>query len=76
MHLGSGSRLDAYELVHPLGRGGMDEVWVARDVRLGRKVAIKLLPTELTRDAARVARFEHEARSISTQSPNVCGTEG
>ena len=73
MHPGPGSRLDAYELLHPLGRGGMGEVWVARDVRLGRKVAIKLLPAELTRDAGRVARFEHEARAASALNhPNVC----
>jgi len=60
MPLGPGSRLDAYELVSPLGRGGMGEVWLATETKLGRKVALKLLPAELTQDAARV-RFEQEA---------------
>jgi serine/threonine protein kinase/Tol biopolymer transport system component len=73
MPLGPGSRLDAYELVRPVGSGGMGEVWLATDVRLGRKVALKLLPAELTRDPLRVARFEQEARAASALNhPNVC----
>jgi eukaryotic-like serine/threonine-protein kinase len=73
MPLGPGSRLDAYELLQPLGAGGMGEVWLATEVRLGRKVALKLLPAELTRDRARVSRFEQEARAASGLShPNVC----
>jgi eukaryotic-like serine/threonine-protein kinase len=73
MPLGPGSRLDAYELRQPLGAGGMGEVWLATEVRLGRKVALKLLPAELTRDPARVSRFEQEARAASGLShPNVC----
>ncbi len=73
MSLGPGSRLDAYEIVSPLGAGGMGEVWLARDTSLGRKVALKLLPPELTRDTRRVARFQQEARAASALShPNVC----
>jgi serine/threonine protein kinase len=73
MALAAGSRLDAYELVRPLGAGGMGEVWLATDVRLGRKVAVKLLPQDLTRDPARVLRFEQEARAASALNhPNVC----
>jgi len=73
MPLGPGSRLDAYELVRPLGVGGMGEVWLATEVRLGRKVALKLLPADLTRDPGRVGRFEQEARAASALShPNVC----
>lgn len=71
--MGPGSRLDAYELVRLLGAGGMGEVWLATDLQLGRKVAIKLLPAALTSDPARVARFEHEARAASSLNhPNVC----
>jgi eukaryotic-like serine/threonine-protein kinase len=73
MPLDPGSRLDAYELLQPLGAGGMGEVWLATEVRLGRKVALKFLPAELTRDPARVSRFEQEARAASgLNHPNVC----
>jgi eukaryotic-like serine/threonine-protein kinase len=73
MKLGPGSRLDAYELLQTLGAGGMGEVWLATEVRLGRRVALKLLPTDLTRDSVRVSRFEQEARAASALShPNVC----
>lgn len=73
MPLGPGSRLDAYELLQPIGAGGMGEVWLATELRLGRKVALKLLPADLTRDPARVRRFEQEARAASALShPNVC----
>jgi eukaryotic-like serine/threonine-protein kinase len=73
MPLSPGSRLDAYEIVRPLGSGGMGEVWLATEVRLGRKVAVKLLPADLTRDPLRVQRFEQEARAASALShPNVC----
>src|SRR5215218_3918488 len=73
MSLGPGSRLDAYEIVRPLGSGGMGEVWLANELRLGRKVALKLLPVDLTRDAVRVQRFEQEARAASALNhPNVC----
>ena len=73
MSLEPGARLDAYEIVRPLGSGGMGEVWLATEVRLGRKVALKLLPADLTRDPSRVLRFEQEARAASALShPNVC----
>jgi eukaryotic-like serine/threonine-protein kinase len=73
MPIEPGARLDDHELLRPLGAGGMGEVWLALDTRLGRRVALKLLPSELTRDPARVARFEQEARAASTLShPNVC----
>jgi serine/threonine protein kinase len=73
MPLSPGSRLDAYEIVRPLGSGGMGEVWLATEVRLGRKVALKVLPAELTHDSLRVQRFEQEARAASALNhPNVC----
>jgi serine/threonine protein kinase len=73
MALGPGSRLDAYEIERPLGAGGMGEVWLATEVRLGRKVALKILPPDLTRDPTRVQRFEQEARAASALNhPNVC----
>ena len=50
MTLSAGSRLGAYEILAPLGAGGMGEVWRARDTRLAREVAIKVLPTELSSD--------------------------
>ncbi len=73
MPLGPGSRLDAYELVRPLGAGGMGEVWLATETKLGRNVALKLLPRDLTGDPGRVSRFEQEARAASALNhPNVC----
>ncbi|MBK5296731.1 MAG: PD40 domain-containing protein, partial [Vicinamibacteria bacterium] len=72
MPLEPGTRLDAYELVRPLGSGGMGEVWLATELRLGRKVALKFLPAELTLDVGRVGRFEQEARAASALNhPNV-----
>jgi serine/threonine protein kinase/Tol biopolymer transport system component len=73
MAIAPGARLDDYEVLEPLGTGGMGEVWVARDGRLRRRVALKLLPAALTSDSVRVARFEQEARAASALShPNVC----
>ena len=70
---GPGSRLADYEMVRTLGTGGMGEVWLATELRLGRKVALKLLPADLTRDPDQVQRFEQEARAASALShPNVC----
>jgi hypothetical protein len=61
----SGSRFGPYEILGPLGAGGMGEVFRARDARLGREVAIKVLPAELAHDAERLRRFEQEARAAS-----------
>jgi eukaryotic-like serine/threonine-protein kinase len=73
MPLQPGTRLGPYEVIALIGAGGMGEVWLATELRLGRKVALKLLPPDLTRDPARLLRFEQEARSASTLNhPNVC----
>jgi len=70
--LPTGSRLGPYEILAPLGAGGMGEVYRARDARLGRDVAIKVLPLELSSDAGRLKRFEKEARSASALNhPNI-----
>ncbi len=73
MPLAPGTRLDAYELVARLGSGGMGEVWLARDHKLNRKVALKVLPQDLMQDPSRVARLQQEARAASALNhPNVC----
>jgi eukaryotic-like serine/threonine-protein kinase len=59
--LATGSRLGPYEILSPLGAGGMGEVYRARDTKLDREVAIKVLPEKLAQDAAALARFEREA---------------
>jgi serine/threonine protein kinase/Tol biopolymer transport system component len=67
-----GTRIGPYEVLAPLGAGGMGEVWKARDTRLGREVAIKLLPEALASDRDRLSRFEQEARSASALNhPNI-----
>jgi hypothetical protein len=65
MRFGVGSTLGPYEITGAIGAGGMGEVYRARDARLGREVAVKVLPHELSRDPERVARFEREARAAS-----------
>src|SRR5215468_2870819 len=68
----AGSQIGTYQLLSPLGRGGMGEVHLAFDTRLGRKVALKLLPAEFTTDANRVRRFAQEARAASALNhPNI-----
>ena len=70
--LARGSRLGPYEVLAPLGSGGMGEVYRARDERLGREVAIKVLSSEMSEDSSRVRRFEKEARSASALNhPNI-----
>jgi serine/threonine protein kinase/Tol biopolymer transport system component len=72
MSLAAGSRLGPYEVVSPLGAGGMGEVYRARDTRLDRYVAIKILPERLAADAAAVSRFEQEGRAVAALShPNI-----
>ena len=61
-------KLGPYEILAPLGAGGMGEVWRARDARLGRDVALKVLPEELLRDPERRMRFEREARTLASLS--------
>ncbi len=70
--LATGSRLGPYEIVAPLGAGGMGEVYRARDTRLGREVAIKVLPEDMATDPARLARFEREAQTVAALNhPNI-----
>ncbi|MEO6260839.1 MAG: protein kinase, partial [Thermoanaerobaculia bacterium] len=73
MTLASGSRLGPYEITGTLGAGGMGEVYRARDTRLERSVAIKVLPAELAQNAQFRSRFEREAKTISSLNhPNIC----
>src|SRR5687768_735971 len=72
MRLIAGSKLGPYEITSGIGAGGMGEVYRAFDTRLGREVAIKVLPGELAGDANLLARFEREARSASSLNhPNI-----
>src|SRR5688572_18535343 len=71
--LTAGTRLGPYEIVDSLGTGGMGEVYKARDTRLERTVAIKVLPPHFAADQQRRARFEIEARAISRLNhPHIC----
>jgi serine/threonine protein kinase/Tol biopolymer transport system component len=73
MRLSPGTRLGPYEIVSPLGAGGMGEVYRAKDTRLGRDVAVKVLPEHLTGNPEVRTRFEREARTISSLShPHIC----
>src|SRR5215467_992732 len=73
MPLAPGTKLGPYEIQSPLGAGGMGEVYRAKDTRLGRDVAVKILPKEMSADATRKQRFEREAKTISSLNhPNIC----
>ena len=77
MPLSPGRSLGPFEILAPLGAGGMGEVYRARDTRLQRDVAIKALPAEFARDAGRLARFEREARVLASLShPNIAAIHG
>ena len=73
----SGSKLGHYTILSALGKGGMGEVWRARDTKLGREVATKTLPEEFAKDADRLARFEREAKLLaSLNHPNIAAIYG
>ena len=77
MALASGSRIGAYEVTAQIGVGGMGEVYRAHDSKLGRDVAIKVLPEAFAQDAERLARFEREARTLaSLNHPNIAAIYG
>ncbi|MEX0879707.1 MAG: protein kinase [Thermoanaerobaculia bacterium] len=73
MTLATGSRLGPYEILSPLGAGGMGEVYKARDTRLERTVAVKVLPSHMSASPETRQRFEREAKTISQLShPHIC----
>ena len=73
----SGTQLGNYTILSAPGKGGMGEVWRARDTKLGREVAIKTLPEEFAKDADRLARFEREAKLLaSLNHPNIAAIHG
>src|SRR5438067_11309829 len=75
--LKAGTRIGPYEVVSMVGAGGMGEVYCARDTRLGRNVAIKVLPPAFMADADRLARFEREARVLaSLNHPHIATIHG
>jgi serine/threonine protein kinase len=77
MALANGTRLGSYEIIDLLGKGGMGEVYRARDTKLKRQVALKLLPTELASKPDRIARFQREAEVLaSLNHPNIAQIHG
>ena len=73
MTIVTGTRLGPYEILSPLGAGGMGEVYRARDPRLDRTIAVKILPERLSSNPERRQRFDREARAISSLShPHIC----
>src|SRR5580700_3328402 len=77
MALSPGDKLGPYEIVVPIGAGGMGEVYRAKDLKLNREVAIKVLPQALAQDPARLARFEREAKVLAALNhPNIAQIYG
>ena len=77
MPLSVGDKLGPYEILAPIGKGGMGEVYRARDTKLDREVAIKVLPSALAQDPERLARFEREAKVLaSLNHPNIAQIYG
>ena len=77
MPLNPGDKLGPYEIVSPLGAGGMGEVYRARDPKLNREVAIKVLPPALANDADYLARFQREAQALAALNhPNIAAIYG
>jgi eukaryotic-like serine/threonine-protein kinase len=77
MSLGAGARLGPYEIVSPVGAGGMGEVYRARDTRLKREVALKILPSSFADDPDRLARFQREAEVLAALNhPNIAAIHG
>src|SRR5579863_8661840 len=77
MPLAAGDKLGSYEIVEPIGAGGMGEVYRARDTKLKRDVAMKVLPDAFARDPERMARFQREAEVLaSLNHPNIAAIYG
>jgi serine/threonine protein kinase len=77
MSLTAGMKLGSYEVLSPLGAGGMGEVYRARDSKLNREVALKLLPEAFARDSERLARFRREAQVLAALNhPNIAAIYG
>src|ERR1017187_7595862 len=77
MPLSPGTKLGPYEIVAPIGAGGMGEVYRAKDTKLGRDVAVKILPAALAQDPDRLARFEREAKVLaSLNHPHIAQIYG
>src|ERR1700757_2276562 len=77
MPLSAGTKLGPYEILAPIGAGGMGEVYRARDTKLDREVAIKILPAAVSSDPERLARFEREAKVLaSLNHPNIAQIYG
>ena len=76
MSLSPGMRLGPYEIGSPIGKGGMGEVYRARDTKLDRDVAVKVLPEEFVNDDERLARFEREAKLLASRISPTHDTHG
>lgn len=74
--MSAGTKLGPYEITAPLGAGGMGEVYRARDTKLGRQVALKLLPAAFSADAERMARFRREAQVLASLNHPTCDRPG